>query len=969
MNGFLFLSVIIIGAILADTRKRLSRLESLYYDRLLLMEREPVRPPVTRSALFPLDPAAQAEVFQEPEIATPMTEAEQPAVPMETVSQAEAIASEPEYPTIEHPEPGPSFSFEDLFGRKLPIWAGGITLIVAAVLLVKYSIDAGLLSPVVRIALGWLFGLGLIGGAEIARRKADLVDDDRVAQALAGAGVGSLYAATLAAANLYLLIGTGTAFAGLSLITAAAILLALRFGAPTAVLGLVGGLATPALVHSGEPNVPLLAGYLALVIGGLTLLSRRQRWFWLGVSALAGGAGWTAVLTVVGGLDQSSTLSLGVLVIVLGLAFPIAASSDRRGPRLQTIAAVIASLQLALLVASGGYAMLSWGLYGLLSIAFAWLTTRMPVLRATITVPLLTSLILAALWPAPTVGEFVAVIAGIVIIFGGTGLWRLWSADGTLIDAGQLILTVLGGFCVSYWQYQTLPVGEDTRFAVIALVFAVLPLAGAAMGWGTEGRREDQRFAMLIHAAAVLFAIAAVLGLADWTWPISGAVIAAAMLLTGEKATDQWVRAGALVLLGGAVFVLLVTGSWMEIERLGMTIAPDPSVHAVLRWLVVFVITGCFSWRFAESDIGKTLKGIAAMLAYGLMAQILSAEWLAIASALGVLIAIEASRRAVRLDLGVAPLVLGAIAGLWALEPLAQWFIAACLSLAGEPMLVSNLPSIRLVLEQLLIPAFIGMAALSRADDRLPLPINIIAMPLMAILVLIGIHPLYKQMFEITDMAAFVQFGFAERTLWELLLIGAGISMSRVAPQRVAGLACVGLGLAHNLYYSLVLHDPLWAEQAVGAFPLVNLLLPAFAIAFTGPSLIQRMEPALQSLLYMPTAILRMIVLLLFSFASLRQVFCGTILTGHDVGAVENILWSVLSIGLATGYLIWGISSGQRAWRIGSLLLMLAAVAKVFLLDASGLEGLLRITSFLALGFSLIGIGWLYSRYLKPDAA
>jgi uncharacterized membrane protein len=41
---------------------------------------------------------------------------------------------------------------------------------------------------------------------------------------------------------------------------------------------------------------------------------------------------------------------------------------------------------------------------------------------------------------------------------------------------------------------------------------------------------------------------------------------------------------------------------------------------------------------------------------------------------------------------------------------------------------------------------------------------------------------------------------------------------------------------------------------------------------------------------------------------------------------------------------------------------MLGAVAKVFLLDASGLEGLMRIASFIALGLSLIGIGWLYSR-------
>jgi uncharacterized membrane protein len=56
-------------------------------------------------------------------------------------------------------------------------------------------------------------------------------------------------------------------------------------------------------------------------------------------------------------------------------------------------------------------------------------------------------------------------------------------------------------------------------------------------------------------------------------------------------------------------------------------------------------------------------------------------------------------------------------------------------------------------------------------------------------------------------------------------------------------------------------------------------------------------------------------------------------------------------------------------WRITSLVLMLGAIGKVFVFDASGLDGLARIGSFVALGFSLIGIGWLYSRHLKVDAA
>ena len=35
-------------------------------------------------------------------------------------------------------------------------------------------------------------------------------------------------------------------------------------------------------------------------------------------------------------------------------------------------------------------------------------------------------------------------------------------------------------------------------------------------------------------------------------------------------------------------------------------------------------------------------------------------------------------------------------------------------------------------------------------------------------------------------------------------------------------------------------------------------------------------------------------------------------------------------------------------------------VLKVFIGDMSNLEGLLRITSFVGLGFCLVGIGWLY---------
>jgi uncharacterized membrane protein len=154
----------------------------------------------------------------------------------------------------------------------------------------------------------------------------------------------------------------------------------------------------------------------------------------------------------------------------------------------------------------------------------------------------------------------------------------------------------------------------------------------------------------------------------------------------------------------------------------------------------------------------------------------------------------------------------------------------------------------------------------------------------------------------------------------------------------------------------------------VGSVPLFNLLVPAFAVPLAGLWLVGRMAPELAERCTRYCDGACMILILLFAFTMLRQLFEGSMLNLPHLSAGEDIGRSVLAIALAVGFLLWGIRRGGHDWRIASLLLMLGAVAKVFLLDASGLTGLLRIASFLALGFSLIGIGWLYSRHLRADA-
>ena len=110
---------------------------------------------------------------------------------------------------------------------------------------------------------------------------------------------------------------------------------------------------------------------------------------------------------------------------------------------------------------------------------------------------------------------------------------------------------------------------------------------------------------------------------------------------------------------------------------------------------------------------------------------------------------------------------------------------------------------------------------------------------------------------------------------------------------------------------------------------------------------------------------LLMVLIVVFALSELRQLFSGSLLTAVPISQAEDLLRSVVGILAAIGFLLWGARSRTRSWRIGSLVLMLLAVLKVFLFDAAGLEGLARIASFMALGFSLIGIGWFYTRQLK----
>ena len=173
---------------------------------------------------------------------------------------------------------------EKQFGGRAFVWLGGIALALAGFFLVKYSIETGLLNERVRVVLGLLLGLGLLGGSHVVHARPSIADGRRISQALAGAGIADLYGSLFAATSLYHILPAWLGFLLMAAVTLYALVLSLRQGAPIAALGLIGGYATPLMV-AGEPNAPLLFAYLYLVFGG-PRLDPRQHWQWLPIPQL-----------------------------------------------------------------------------------------------------------------------------------------------------------------------------------------------------------------------------------------------------------------------------------------------------------------------------------------------------------------------------------------------------------------------------------------------------------------------------------------------------------------------------------------------------------------------------------------------------------------------------------------------------------------------------------------------------------
>src|SRR5437879_295953 len=282
MEGLILLFLVVVvmlfvapAVALAKASRALRAIEELK-QRLLMLEarlhrsREdaPAPPPEIATQPKPAAPIIPSVSVPPP---LPITAVPPPIPDTKPVTPVEEVQMETVAP------PPRSIDWEQFMGAKMFAWIGGFALFLGVAFFVKYSFEHNLIPPELRVAIGFLTGIALVIGGVALKRKENVV----TAQTLCATGILILYAVTFACRSFYHFpfFGLVPTFALMSLITAAAFLLAARMDAlVVAILGIAGGFLTPVLLSTGQDNPLGLFGYTALLDIGLLAVERREEW-------------------------------------------------------------------------------------------------------------------------------------------------------------------------------------------------------------------------------------------------------------------------------------------------------------------------------------------------------------------------------------------------------------------------------------------------------------------------------------------------------------------------------------------------------------------------------------------------------------------------------------------------------------------------------------------------------------------
>jgi uncharacterized membrane protein len=351
--------VVVIGSIsgfVANSRISTLQTEIRILKRMIegKYEKPPVSdalaPPKTKSNPLPIvdDPIA-AKPFEREISDLPVAQAAR-AVPLQAAKKVEKKSKPGKSEKIRR-------TFEEELGARWAVWVGGVALFLGAVFLLRYTIEAGFFTPVMRVFMASLFGVGLLAAGEYLRRI-DRNSENRVQQfakslsenadisgVLTAVGVFTLLGSVYAAYALYDLVGPISAFILLGALSLTALALGLLHGPKLATLGLVASLATPLLVENQSPNAYILFTYLTIIGAAALALAKKRDWDWLNLFTLIGMLGWIFLSIDASNASGTHIAWLGFMglsyAVSTYLATHLKPSKTLDGPQPKSIASIV----------------------------------------------------------------------------------------------------------------------------------------------------------------------------------------------------------------------------------------------------------------------------------------------------------------------------------------------------------------------------------------------------------------------------------------------------------------------------------------------------------------------------------------------------------------------------------------------------------------------------------------------------
>lgn len=762
------------------------------------------------------------------------------------------------------------------------------SLALAGIFFVQYGMERGLLPPGLRVLAALAFGAGLIGAGEWLRRRHG--DEGAGATAFlpsvfSGAGIVTLFAAVLAARQLYGLIGPGAAFGGLLATAALAVAIGWFSGPLLVAVGLVGATIAPFAVGGNSDSLDWLYGYFALIAAVGLGVDAVRRWAWVSVLALVLGYIGGALIQLGGGSDGGWTLQLLALAALAATLPELRLIPAQAGP---------ATLPALAMKGKAGWppfpVRLAAGAVLASTVGLFFLTDRSGD-TAMLAFAGLTALALALLlWAERAEGlddlaqvPSLALLAALAAQGADQGaLWREFSAMDLALRAPETspslvasLLLAMAALISAAFAYRALRPGPwGLPFALAAVLVAPLAALFLELWWQPA------------------------LGLGPYPWALHVIGLGAGMVALALR----FARADAPAMRRAAHATL----SALSLIALALFILTTQTA-LTLALAVLVMAAAALDRRFHLPEMSLFLQAGAAVLGYRLLADP-GLGWALIADLLPVL-------------LGFGGSIAALIASLWLLRPLARPMAKAVAESAAAGLAA--------ILANVLITRWLDQGG-GQLFSHWALTLN--AMPWLILMLM----QIYRAR------------------------LGGPLALLRRAIAALAGIMAA-LGLLAAVGIANPLHS--WGPEDLSGLVRGPLVLDTLLLAYGLPGLVLALAgwklPDLGRRSRLIFLALGAVLGAVYVGLEIRRLWQGDWLGAPGVlqGELYSYTVAMMLVGAALFY--QAIARRSDSLRRLAMAVIALVIAKVFLIDASGLTGLTRVVSFAGLGLSLAALAWL----------